>query len=377
MSLFSGKKILLLGFILVLLGAIPVTLYLLQRQQEIQSSAAPLTVVSFKPDSTLASPIQKNVGDKVDLDITMDPGKNIITVVKLYIKYDPKKLEIIKDGFVPNSAVVTALEGPTYNSGSVYALLSVIVSSSQGADPTKVIQSATKLGTVSFNAIEATETPTEVSYTPQTQARSSAAGDPYTENSIKSTIPAFVKISGEAVVSPTPSVQPSITITSPPSAPNQSPVCTSLTLDREATGTAPLSLAFTASGNDPDGTINKVTFNFGDGPVQDVTQAGGIGTNNVSVQIAHTYNNSGTFNATAMLTDNNGSVSDIATCSKTITVSGGTVTTGGTSLPAATATPTTAVSAPTEAPGPGDMVIGAGIFGIAVTIIGALIFLAL
>ncbi|MCL5438684.1 MAG: PKD domain-containing protein [Patescibacteria group bacterium] len=370
MSLFSGKKILLLGFILVLLGAIPVTLYLLQRQQEIRSSAAPLTVVSFKPDSTLASPIQKNVGDKADMDIMMDPGKNIITVVKLYIKYDPKKLAVIQNGFVPNSAVVTALEGPTYNSGSVYALLSVIVSSSQGADPTKVIQSATKLGTISFNAIEATDAPTEISYTPQTQARSSAAGDPYTENSIKNTIPAYIKIGG---VVPTPTIQPSITAT--PSATNQSPVCTSFALDREASGTAPLSITFTASGNDPDSTINKATFNFGDGPVQDVTQAGGIGTNNVSVQIAHTFNNSGTFNTSAVLTDDKGAVSDIATCSKTITISGGSAT-GGTTRPAATATPTTVVTTP-QAPGPGDIILGAGAFGIAATIIGALVFLAL
>jgi len=94
-----------------------------------------------------------------------------------------------------------------------------------------------------------------------------------------------------------------------------------LTVDRSTTGNAPYSLTFTANGTSSTGTISQVAFNFGDGQTSNVTQAGGIGTASVNVQASHTYNNPGTFTASAVLTDNsNNTSSSSASCEQTITV---------------------------------------------------------
>nr|MBA3724140.1 hypothetical protein [Candidatus Levybacteria bacterium] len=86
----NGKKIFLVGFLVVLLVGIPLTVYLLQQQQEVRSRAEKATIITFTPDSTQAAPIQKKVGDSIELDVNVDPGKNLVSFVKLIIIYDPE-----------------------------------------------------------------------------------------------------------------------------------------------------------------------------------------------------------------------------------------------------------------------------------------------
>lgn len=337
---FSGKKIFIGGFIAVLLIGIPVTVYLLQQQQETRSRAEKSTNVSFLPDSTQSTPLQKKVGDEFSLDVTINPGKNLVSFVKLEIQYDPEKLSVDdKTGFQANTVVFpSVLEGPVYSPGKILVTLSV------GPDPTKAIQTTVKAGTLKLKALANTEpgTPTVVTYGATTQVLSLGSSDQASENVLSSPLPAYIDVGNggpsipypspepsAAYPSPTvaypsevpyPSAEPSAAPSGPPPGPNSNPICVDLTLDRETTGTAPYSVTFGANGNDPDGTISKVTFNFGDGQVSDVTQAGGIGTASVNAQVSHTYNNPGTFQASAILTDNYDGVSSADTCSKTITV---------------------------------------------------------
>src|SRR5207249_2993580 len=158
--------------------------------------------------------------------------------------------------------------------------------------------------------------------------------DQASENVLSSASPAYIVIGGSADITPTngsgptntpvpiptsiPTATPDVTATPGPSTivtdtpgptngltgtrsptgtggGNQPPVCNNLASDRETTGTALFSITDTANGTDSDGTISKVTFNFGDGQVNDVTQAGSIGSNSVNVQIAHTYNTDGSY----------------------------------------------------------------------------------
>lgn len=371
--MLSGKRLLLLGFIVVLLIVIPLTVYLVQQQQKLNVGATPLTTISFKDLS-----VSTTVGTQFSEDININPGGNQISFIKLKITYDATKIATAGAGLVPNAAIFTTapLQGPTYTPTSAEVTLSV------GSSPQNAISQATKIATITFKALAPTgTTPTTIAFAPnpETQVLSIAAADQFNENVLASQpAPATVTITGAAPQDSSAST-------------NKAPVCTALNLDKASTGAAPYTINFTAIGNDPDGTIAKVTFNWGDGPTQDVTNTttgGGIGTASVNTQLVHIYNNSGTYSAKATLTDNQGGVS--APCTQTITitaaVTGGTSGAGGTStsqvvtVTAPSATPIVIATPiptpiPTLAPtGPEDNLIFVGLKGIISTIVGTVFF---
>ncbi len=415
MSQLTPKKLILFGLAAILLIAIPITVYLVGKQQELKSRAAPSTTISFQPSSATAA-----VGQDVTFDIMINPNSNFVSFIHLVISYDPTKLEKSGAGLSINTNVFPGFDpskppAPTFDpTGKITVDLTV------GGNPSTFIQhNNTKVGTLTLKAIATTEgTTTPITFGSETQVLT-GQGDQFNTNVLSSTTPASVTITGAVTISPsptptqspsrgtptpippttptptlpsgitatpTPTLPPGIPTPTPTTAPpgpggpvNQSPSCTALSLDRAASGTAPYSLTFTASGNDSDGTINKATFSFGDGAVQDVTAGGGIGTKSVNAQISHTYNNAGTFQATATLTDNSGGVSSGATCTQTIIVSaalsgGGGGSGGGGAVPP----PVVITPRPTMAPtGPGDIIIGIGAFGIILSIIGGFLLFIL
>lgn len=385
---FSAKKLLLLGISSIVLIAIPTIVFIIGKQQELQSQATPATTLSLTPSSTQASPLQKAVDSTFGLGVTLNPNtstiSNIVSRVQLNIKYDQTKLTpSIKSTCgsffcVENTTDLKALgDGPTGTPGNLIITVAI-------ADPTKAIQTQTKLGTVYFDAKATTTTPIQVSFSTDTNVTSQKCNwptgvcqDQPGENVLVTTnlLPAFISITNGT--SPTPTV------------PVQSPTCTGLNVDRTPSGTAPFAVTFTANGNTPNTAINKVTFDFGDGPTQAVTQGNGIGTNSVSIQTSHTYNNPGTYKATATITDNTGAPSTITTsCTQTITVTAKTTTGGGTSGGGTTSgsqSATTAPVAPTAVvqqpsipnPGPGDTLFIVGTVGGILTIIGTALFFIL
>lgn len=373
MSLFSGKKIFLLGFIVVLLFAIPLTVFLTQQQQDVTSQAAPTTTLSFDPVSKSI-----NVGDEAKFDIMMTPASNQVSFVKLTLIYDATKFSVDPTtGLVPNAAIFPTeqvLQGPTYSSGSIS------VSLSAGSNPASVISGSTptKLATLTLKAIAGTSGSTTPIRAPkdQQQVLSIGSSDQANENVLASEPTAATVTIGGGSSSGT-------TITTNP------PVCKTLVLDRAASGAAPYAVTLTASGTDSNGTITNVSFSFGDGKTSDVTTGGGIGTNSVNAQISHTYNNAGTFNAAAILTDNDNLKSTASTCAVTVTVtaaaSGGSTGGSGGVIVAPTAIPTAAPIVAETTPiltvtpppplvvGPGDKIIGIGTVGIILSILGALL----
>lgn len=384
MSFFSSKKkVFLLGFIFIILLVIPVTIYILQQQQQTKSKASASTTLSFNPQTL---PLAK-VGDTVKLDIMIDPAQgtppNQVSFVKLTINYDPSKLLKIDPGLDPNKiAFPSILEDVTYNETANPAAASITLS--VGADPTKVITTKARVATMNFQA--KAEGSTQITFNQaSTQVLSIGSSDKTNENVLllSSLNPATITISAASAVAtaPTSSPSPSSSIPTPTPAisssssaqtTNQPPVCTALGLDRTSLGTAPYSITFTASGNDTDGTINKVSFNFGDSAVEDVTQTGGIGTKSVSVQKAHTYNNPGVYKASAVITDNKGAVSSSDTCTQTITVNN-----AGASGSTIIATPTSIVARTLPPTGPGDKMIKIGGAAAILSIIGGIILFAL
>lgn len=403
---FNGKKLFLIGFIVVLLVGIPATVFLLQQQQETRSRAEKSTNLTFTPESSDTAPIQKKVGEAIALDVNVDPGQNLVSFVKLQIQYDPAKLATASaNAFQANTvAFPSVLEGPIYSSGKIEVTLSV------GPDPTKAIQEAVKAATITFTALSDTPpgTPTLVTYGITTQVLSIGSNDQASENVLANAAPATIEIGAGAITgtpadiptgSPTPTVEvpttaptatgtPAPTTETPSATPTPTgtgggggdgdlgevPVCNSLTLDRESSGNAPFSITFTANGADSDDTVSKATFNFGDGQVSDVTAGGGIGTNSVNVQISHTYNNAGTYQASAVLTDAASNVSDSGACQQTITVTAS----GSATLAPATPTVANGTPTPTMVPtGPLGLTIGLGAAALFLMIAGGLIFFAL
>ena len=209
---FSHKKELFLGlFVVLLLAAIPFTINLIQRPQEVRTRASGSTTLNFTPTSSTANPIKKNIGDTVTLDMMVDPGSNLVTFVRFQIKYDATLLEPTANPFSLNTtAFPTMIEGPVLGSGLIAASVSV------GSDPTKVITKLTKVGSVTFKAKGATgATPTTVSFTTLSQALSSGATDQAAENVLSSTAPAIISIANSTGG---PTATPSTSLTPQPTA---------------------------------------------------------------------------------------------------------------------------------------------------------------
>ncbi|MBI4089382.1 MAG: PKD domain-containing protein [Candidatus Levybacteria bacterium] len=366
MSVFSSyKKIFLLGFIIVILLAIPFSVYVAQKRQQTTTKATASTTLSLNP-SVLTTEVNKTL----DLDVMLDPGSgatsNQVSFVKLSISFDPAKFTTVTDSLAPNpdpsNTLISVLEDPSYAYGAASISLSI------GADPTKVVTTKTKIAVLRLKAIAITNdgNPSSITFGTNTQVLSIAASDQTSENVLSTTTPATVTINQALAPTstPTPISTSSATPTNTPSPTPQdlgiAPTCVSLSTDRSISGDAPYSISFTAMGNDPDSSISNVSFNFGDGQSEAVTAGGGIGTNSVNSQLSHTYNNPGTYTAFAILTDDkNNASTEVQSCTKIITVN----------------SPIAIVSLPP--PGPGETIIGIGILGTVLMLIGGLLFIAL
>jgi hypothetical protein len=366
----SMKKILLIGFIIVLLIAIPVTVFLVQQQQKTKSAAQAATIISILPASQ--API--NVGDDATLSVQVNPANvNLVTFVKFTINYDDTKIATDGAGFVldTTSNHLTPLQGPTYGAGTISLTLSA------GGNPQNVIQQTTTIGTVTFKALAVTDTaPTQITFGTDTQVLSLGTSDQFNENVLSSANPAALTI-----ISGTQTPTPTATLTPTPGPTSNALTCSSLIAD-PTSGNPPLTTNLTVTGSSDNSTISKVTFNFGDGQSQDITSDGGIGTNSVSVLQSHVYNSAGTFNASATLTDATDAVSDTTNCSVTITVNGtgGTVEqpTQQTIVVTPTSTPTPIIQQPSPLPPTGPtQIIQIGTLGAVVAVIGAILLFAL
>lgn len=368
----SYKKIFLLGFIIVILVAIPFSVYIAQKRQNLSSSAAKSTILSFEPASASIK-----IGDTVTLGIALDPSAgsstNQVSFVKLSISYDSSKFTTVTDSLKANpdspNTLIEPVEDAKYESGKASIALSI------GADPTKAVKTKTKIAILKLKSTAET-TPTSPNITfdsSNTQVLSIASSDQTSENVLSTTSPATVTVTS-ATTTPTPTSSTAPTTTAgpyptsyptfvpyPTSEPvGLAPVCSDLEINGSTNGIAPYSLTFTATGSDSDGTISKISFNFGDS-IEDLTAGGGIGTSSVSGQLMHAYITPGIYTAYATLTDNSNNVSTQQnSCTKTITVNSQI---GG--LPQPTIPPS----------GDGKTMVGLGVAGIILTIIGGVLLL--
>src|SRR3989344_2000084 len=84
------KKLLLMVSILVVMVAIPVTIYLVSERQELRKKAAPATTLAFSPASTT-----KAVGSEFSLEVHINTGDNQVIAAELHIAFDPEILDAV------------------------------------------------------------------------------------------------------------------------------------------------------------------------------------------------------------------------------------------------------------------------------------------
>lgn len=201
----TRKRLLLIGFILVLLIGIPATLYVVQQQQELRSRAEKATVLYFQPESTQPNPIIGEIGEPITLELYANPGTNLISNVRLEIIYDATKLatpsaEGQPEAFVPNmSRFPQIVFGPVYTPGKIAVTLST------GGDPTNIVDTVQQIGTLTLIPIAETgATPTRITYGPNTLVTSGGDESQFAEDVLSSTNPAFVLIQGDTPITITP-----------------------------------------------------------------------------------------------------------------------------------------------------------------------------
>src|SRR3989344_4004077 len=98
------KKILLIIIFLLILIAIPLTVFLVRQRQEVRQKAAPASVMYIDP-----STITKNVDDTFDVDVKIDTAENRIFGAEILVTFNTTYLEAlnIRQGtFLPS--VLTA-----------------------------------------------------------------------------------------------------------------------------------------------------------------------------------------------------------------------------------------------------------------------------
>ncbi|HUD44929.1 MAG TPA: hypothetical protein VMR41_05270 [Patescibacteria group bacterium] len=223
MGTLSVKRLLLIGFIVVLLLAIPATLYILKQQSNTQSHAVKSTNLSFTPTSSPTSPINANVGDSIPLTVYVDPVQNSVTFLQLEIDYDPSVLQVDQSSFkVNNSTFPTIISGPTFSSGKITAQIST------GANPTSALTKAAAAATINFTALAPTSSgqPTEIKYNTalgsnnasNTVVLSAGSSDTASENVLSTATSAYIAIGGGTPTdTPTPTVAVAVATPTPAS----------------------------------------------------------------------------------------------------------------------------------------------------------------
>ena len=221
---FFRKHKLIAATIAIQLVVLPIMLFMVKQEQDTQTQATPATTLFFNPSSgPNGNPIIKYINEALSLDLMVTPAGNLISLVKVEVKYDPTifKLNTSNPVTINSQAFPVTVEGPVVNetTGTIQVVVSV------GSDQTKVIQTSTKIMTINLIANSPTNQSQISVNMANSFARSIATQDTNTENVISSAMPAYVKINTAPTVPP-PSPTKIPTPTAPPPSPTKIPTPT-------------------------------------------------------------------------------------------------------------------------------------------------------
>jgi hypothetical protein len=187
-TLLSGKNYLVFSVVMLLIVGLPLSVVVLQHQQDLQQKATAATTFFFSPSSTAESPSRTSVNETVSLDVMVNPGTNAIANVRLELQYDPTKFGEISGTpvFTPNPATFPQItEQPTISPGRVLIGLSI------GSDPTRAVTAITKIGTITLKVTDTISATSNISFGTNSTATSiTTTGTTAGANVLSSTSPA-------------------------------------------------------------------------------------------------------------------------------------------------------------------------------------------
>jgi hypothetical protein len=183
---------------ILLIIIVPLSVYLGNKQTQLNSNAAASTTLAFSQPA-----IQVAAGSPISTTITMNPGSNAVSLIQLVITYDSSMVTPNQTtGFQPNTtAFPTVLDGPTYGTCNG-TQCTMSISLSIGNNVTQAITQATTIGTVNFQPVK--EGTTQLFFDPTTQIFSIAAADQANENVLSTSTPTTITIGQASASTPTP-----------------------------------------------------------------------------------------------------------------------------------------------------------------------------
>ncbi len=211
---------------LLLLIAVPVTVYFVGTQQELRSKAAPATTLTFSPAS-----ISKAVDEQFSVNIQIDTGANSVTAVKLAIAFDATKLEAMS---ITNGAFAPKISA----SGTVApGTATITVAAASTAQP---IKGNGTIAILRMRGKAGTGSPISMTFGSTTFVSSLNE----TTNALTTTQPAVITIIGETslpIITLTPTPTQAQFVTPVPTeiiTPTLEPEATTAALEENATGGA-------------------------------------------------------------------------------------------------------------------------------------------
>lgn len=190
------KRTVVIIFAIFLLLAIPISVFVVMKNQELRKKATPATSLSITPTT-----LTKAVGEEFTLEVKMNTAENQIVAVDLKILFDATKLEgvwIRNGSMFPN-----ILSSGVVGSGTASIALGA-------PNTTTPVTGTGTVATLRLKAIAATTTPVTVRFGSDTFVGALNEGS---TNALQTSVPATITIGG-GTTTPTPtSLTPTLTPT--------------------------------------------------------------------------------------------------------------------------------------------------------------------
>ncbi|MCL4360258.1 Ig-like domain-containing protein [Patescibacteria group bacterium] len=187
------KKLLLLISVLIILVAIPATVYLVSQQQELRKKAAPATTLSLTPAT-----LTRQVGDTFPLEVSIDTGDNQVVAAEIHLVFDPTVLQAVS---ITNSSLFPSI----LTSGVVdNGVASITVGAANVQTP---VHGTGTVAVVQMKALSTTAGPVSVRFADNTFV--GGLGEAAT-NILVGSSPAVITVTGAPGASPGPSPAPAV-----------------------------------------------------------------------------------------------------------------------------------------------------------------------